>query len=463
MSVVAVVGRPNVGKSSLVNRLSGRRDAVTDSFAGVTRDRKVVPADWSGVHFDLVDTGGWSSAGKPASKEGVAAGKPASKDALQVGGSGSSLDAKVSEQAARAADASDLVLLVVDATVGITQEDEAAAHMLRRKNVPVLVVANKVDSQAQEPDGWEAARLGFNSVHLVSALHGRGSGDLLDAIVALLPPAPGLEAEAPGIPTGDGSAPTFREERVAIVGRPNVGKSTLFNRMVGEARSIVHDEPGTTRDSIDTVVETADGAIRFVDTAGLRRKSRQTSGAEYYSLVRALSAIDEADVSLLVIDASEGVTHQDQRLAERIDAAGSPVVMVLNKWEMLDAERRAEVSGEISDRLSFLAYAPVIKVSALTGLGVHKLLPALGLAVEAYRRRVPTAEVNRVVADAQAAQPAPHGARILYATQGAVNPPTFTLFANRALPPPYVRYIERTIREKFGFGPTPLKLRVRRR
>ncbi len=250
---------------------------------------------------------------------------------------------------------------------------------------------------------------------------------------------------------------------VAIVGRPNVGKSTLFNRLVGEERAVVHDSPGTTRDTIDTVVDTPDGPVRFIDTAGMRRKSRIDEGTEYYSLVRALQAIDRADVAVLVIDATEGVTHQDQRLAERVDAAGCPIVILLNKWELLDAEQRADVTWQVSDKLHFLAESPVLKGSALTGKGVHKLLPALEASIDAYRRRVPTRRVNEVVQAAQQAQPAPAGARVLYATQGATDPPTFTLFTNRTLPPTYLRYLERRIREHFEFGPTPLKLRVRRR
>jgi GTP-binding protein len=246
------------------------------------------------------------------------------------------------------------------------------------------------------------------------------------------------------------------------VGRPNVGKSTLFNRLAGEERAVVHDVAGTTRDSIDTRVETADGPVRFVDTAGMRRRAKEAEGAEYYSMVRALQAIDRADAALLMIDASEGVTHQDQRLAERVDAAGSAIVIILNKWELLDAERRAGVLAEVADRLVFLGYAPVLKVSARTGLGVHRIVPALHAAVEAYRRRVPTAELNKVIAEAQAAHPSPAG-RILYATQGATDPPTFTLFSTKRVPAPYLRYLERRIREQFGFGPTPLKLRVRPR
>jgi GTP-binding protein len=221
--------------------------------------------------------------------------------------------------------------------------------------------------------------------------------------------------------------------------------------------------PGTTRDTIDTVVETDEGPIRFVDTAGMRRKSRIDEGTEYYSLVRALQAIDRAEAALLVIDATEGVTHQDQRLAERIDVAGSPIVIVLNKWETLDAERRAAAALDVADRLAFLAYAPVLKISALTGKGVHQLVPALGQAIDAYHRRVPTGELNQVLKAAQAAHPAPAGVRVLYGTQGASDPPTFTLFASRTVPPTYLRYLERRIREHFAFGPTPLKLRVRRR
>ncbi|HEX2039978.1 MAG TPA: ribosome biogenesis GTPase Der, partial [Acidimicrobiales bacterium] len=320
--------------------------------------------------------------------------------------------------------------------------------------------ANKVDSDSREADAWEFARLGLGDPWPVSAVHGRGTGDLLDEVVKLLPP-PTATAE-PGPEERNDDRDEEDLTAVAIVGRPNVGKSTLFNRLIGDERSIVHDMPGTTRDAVDTVIETEDGPLRFVDTAGMRRKSRVDEGAEYYSLVRALQAIDRADAALLVIDASEGVTHQDQRLAERVDAAGSPVVIVLNKWETLDAEGRADMLGQVADRLAFLGYAPVLKVSAKTGLGVHKLLPALQQAIDAYHRRVPTGELNRVVQEAQAAHPPP-GARILYATQGATDPPTFTLFANRTLPPTYLRYLERRIREHFDFGPTPLKLRVRRR
>lgn len=250
---------------------------------------------------------------------------------------------------------------------------------------------------------------------------------------------------------------------LAIVGRPNVGKSTLFNRLIGEDRAVVHDMPGTTRDSVDTVVDTEAGRIRFVDTAGMRRRSRIDEDTEYYSMLRALRSVDSADVALLVIDSTEGVTHQDQRLAERVDGAGCPVVVVLNKWELLDAERRAAVDHQVQRRLHFLGEPSVLKISALTGKGVQKLLPALEGSISAYRTRVPTREVNDVIRRAQQAQPAPHGARVLYATQGATDPPTFTLFTNKELHSSYLRYLERSIRESFGLGGTPLKLRVRRR
>jgi GTP-binding protein len=246
------------------------------------------------------------------------------------------------------------------------------------------------------------------------------------------------------------------------VGRPNVGKSTLFNRMIGEERSVVHDMPGTTRDTIDTVVETDDGRIRFLDTAGMRRKSKIDEGTEYYSLVRALKAVDESDVAVLVIDATDGITAQDQRLAERIDASGSPVVVLLNKWELLDADAKLDIDYQVSEKLHFLGTSPKLKGSALTGKGLNRILPALEEAISSYHRRVPTRELNQVLQAAQSAHPSPTG-RVLYGTQGAIDPPTFTLFANRDLPPTYLRYLERKIREHFGFGNTPLKLRVRKR
>lgn len=426
--LVAVVGRPNVGKSTLVNRIVGRREAIVEEKPGVTRDRKFLDAEWAGHEFTIVDTGGWLY-------------------------SGDSLEGQVSSQAERAVRAADVVVMVADTTVGITDDDAKVAAMLRRTARPIVLVANKVDGDSRDTDAWMFARLGLGDPYPVSALHGRGTGELLDAIVGILPPAPEAEADEQ-----DGMA----QPSVAIVGRPNVGKSTLFNRLIGDERAVVHDMPGTTRDSIDTVVATPSGEIRFVDTAGMRRRGKEASGAEYYSLVRALQALDRAQAALLVIDATEGVTKQDQRLAERVDASGSSVVVLLNKWETLDAEGRSSVLAQVEDMLGFLAYAPVLKVSARTGLGVHKLLPALEAALEASGKRVPTGELNRVISVAQSEHRSP-GGRILYATQGGTDPPTFTLFTTRALPAPYLRYIERRLREHFEFGPTPLVFRVRRR
>jgi GTP-binding protein len=440
LPVVAVVGRPNVGKSTLVNRFVGRRDAIVQEEPGITRDRKELEADWNGRSFLVVDTGGWLT--------------PTSGDGAEP------LAQQVSRQAEQAVRQADLVLFVVDVTVGVTEEDARVAQVLQRSGTPVILVANKVDDVRREGDIWQFARLGLGEPVMVSAIHGRGSGDLLDDVVARLP-APDAD-----VADGDG-ADDDHLFSVAIVGRPNVGKSTLFNRMVGDERTIVHDLPGTTRDTIDTVVETDEGPLRFVDTAGMRRRSRVDEPAEYFSLVRALQAVDLADAALLVVDATDGVTHQDQRLAERVDAAGTATVVVLNKWDLLDAEGRAAARSSVADRLAFLSYAPVVTVSAKTGRMTQRILPALREAEEAYHRRVPTAALNRVIRDAQASHPPPvvkrHRPRVLYATQGAAEPPTFTLFATHELPPTYLRYLERKIRESFELGPTPIKLRVRRR
>jgi GTPase len=431
--LVAVVGRPNVGKSTLVNRFVGGREAIVEQQPGVTRDRKELVAEWTGRRFRVVDTGGWLAGG-------------------------AALDREVSRQAERAVAEADVILLVVDAAVGIIEEDARVASLLRRAGPPVILAVNKVDDASHESDVWAFTQLGLGDPYQVSALHGRGSGDLLDAVVAALPPAAETAPE-PG--TGE------RPFSIAVVGRPNVGKSTLFNQLVGDERAVVHDEPGTTRDSIDTIVETDDGPLRFVDTAGMRRRSRVDEPTEYYSLLRALDTVDRADAALLVVDASEGVTHQDQRLAERVDAAGTAAVVVLNKWDLLDAEQRKDAMEQVGDRLAFLSYAPVLKVSALTGRNLGHVLPALREAEAAYHRRVPTAALNRVVTDAQQRHPPPavrrHRPRVLYATQGASDPPTFTLFATHELPATYLRYLERRIREAFELGPTPLKLRVRLR
>lgn len=428
---VAIVGRPNVGKSTLVNRLAGRRTAIVEEQAGVTRDRKVVPIDWTGRNLEIVDTGGWLPGG-------------------------SALDEKVSRQSEKAMEDSDIVIFVVDGTTGVTEDDARAAAVLRRKNKPVLLVVNKIDDPRRNNLIWDFMDLGLGEPRALSALHGPGSADLLDELLTMIPEEAEVDEPDENWIEGD-------EIAVAIVGRPNVGKSTLFNRLAGEEQSIVHDMPGTTRDTIDTVVETDDGMIRFVDTAGMRRRSKVDDGTEYYSVVRALQAVDKANIAILVIDATEGVTAQDLRLAERVDLSGCPVIVLLNKWEVTDAEQRDDVMYQVGERLHFIGESPVLQVSALTGKGVQRLYPALGSAIEAYETRVPTKKVNDVIRAAQQAQPAPHGARVLYALQGAANPPTFTLFANRELPKTYVRYLERSLREAFDLGATPLKLRVRKR
>jgi GTP-binding protein len=372
---------------------------------------------------------------------------------------GSALDSKVSRQVEAAARTADIVLFVVDATVGLNDDDESIAAWLRATGRPILLVANKVDGPNAETDLWQFLSLGLGDAVPVSAIHGRKSGDLLDVIVDQLE----IEADDPSAAGTFVRNPETKEPRVAIVGRPNVGKSTLFNRLVGEERSIVHDMAGTTRDAVDTRVETSDGPVIFVDTAGMRRRSKVEAGTEYYSIIRALRAVDESDIALLVIDATEGVTSQDQRLAERIDASGCPIVLVLNKWEMLDSERREQVEIELRRRLYFIGDSPIVRLSALTGKNVHRLQPLLTEAITNYHKRVPTRDVNRVLAAAQQQQPAGQGARVLYALQGAVDPPTFTLFVNRELPQTYLRYLERSIREAFEFGSTPIKLRVRTR
>ncbi len=430
-SRVAIVGRPNVGKSTLVNRLAGVRTAIVEERPGVTRDRKVVPVEWTGRSFEVVDTGGWLPGG-------------------------STLDEKVSRQAEKAMDEADIVIFVVDGTTGVTEDDARAAAVLRRKSKPVVLVVNKIDDPRREHLIWEFMELGLGEPRSLSALHGNGAADLLDELLAMLPD------EAEPEPDDADQAPDH-EIAVAIIGRPNVGKSTLFNRITGEESSIVHDMPGTTRDTIDTVVETDDGPIRFVDTAGMRRRSKVDDGTEYYSVVRALRAVDSSDIAILVIDATEGVTAQDQRLAERVDLSGCPVIVLLNKWDVADSEQRSDAMAEVADRLHFIGESPVLPISALTGKGVQRLHPALSSAIRAYETRIPTRKVNDVIRLAQQAQPAPHGARVLYALQGAAHPPTFTLFANRELPKTYVRYLEHCLQDAFDLGATPVKLRIRRR
>ncbi|HEY5111848.1 MAG TPA: ribosome biogenesis GTPase Der [Acidimicrobiales bacterium] len=423
---MVVVGRPNVGKSSLVNRMAGKRIAVVEEQRGVTRDRKAVEVEWRGVAFDVVDTGGWLEAGD-------------------------SLENKVSQQAEAALASASLVLLVVDAATGPVDEDSHAARWVRKSGHPVMLVVNKVDDQQHEASSWEFLSLGVGDPFMVSAQHGRGAGDLLDRIVDQL----GESSVEPEIDeASDGAL------RVAIVGRPNVGKSTLFNQLIGEERSVVHDLPGTTRDAIDTVVDTSAGLIRFIDTAGMRKRARTEAGLETYSVLRSLDALDRADIAILVIDATDGATGQDQRLAERISASGCPAIVILNKWELVASEERDAVLATVGEKLAFLGDAPVLKTTALSGKGVHRLLPALSNAAIDYAKRVPTGALNRAIRDLQIKQPAPTG-KIRYAVQGATEPPTFTLFVAGRLPSTYLRYVERSLRERFELGASPIRVRVR--
>lgn len=417
---VAVVGRQNVGKSTLVNRLFGRREAIADERPGVTRDRVELEATWRGRTFRLVDTGGFLRGGR-------------------------GIHALVSRQAERAAEAADLVLLVVDGRTGPVDEDATLARRLHRSDAPVLVVVNKVDSEREEPDALAFQALGLGDPVPVSALHGRGSGDLLDRIVALLPE--GHEEQEGG-----------EEPRFALVGRPNVGKSSLFNRLVGEERSVVFEEAGTTRDSVDAVVRWPRGSVRFVDTAGLRRPSR-VRGVEYYSLLRAERAIERAEVAVLILDASDGFTGEDKRIAARVMEFGRGLVVAANKWDLVEEKDRTY--KEIGALLLPFAGAPVLRTSAVTGGGVHRL-PSVLLDVHArWAGRASTAAVNEVVGAAQDERPAPGGNRFRYATQVRGGPPTFVLFGATAPDASYRRFLEGRLRKALGLGGVPVRLRFR--
>ncbi|MDP9341518.1 MAG: ribosome biogenesis GTPase Der [Actinomycetota bacterium] len=420
---VAVVGRQNVGKSTLVNRLFGRRQVIAHEQPGVTRDRVEIPVEWRGRTFLVVDTGGHVS---------------------RAGG----VEALASAQAARAAETADLVLLVTDAQTGIQEEDAALARRLRRSRVPVLAVVNKVDTDLQEPDAAAFHGLGLGEPIAVSALHGRGSGELLDTLLSLLP---NVESQ-PEVET---------EPRFALVGRPNVGKSSLFNRLVEEDRSVVYEEAGTTRDAVDAVVTWPSGAVRFVDTAGLRRAGRM-QGVEYYGLVRAAQAIDRSHVALLVLDASEGLTGDDKHVAARVSESGRGLVVAANKWDLVPSGERSALLEDLAEELAPFHRPPLVRTSALSGLGVRRL-PAVLLEQHArWSRRVPTAEVNRVLQEAQGERPPPRGTpRFRYGTQTSASPPTFVLFGARAPEPSYRRFLENRFRRVFELDGIPIRLKFR--
>ncbi|MFL6271540.1 MAG: ribosome biogenesis GTPase Der [Actinomycetes bacterium] len=424
---VAVVGRPNVGKSTLVNRILGRRAAITQELPGVTRDRVTYQADWAGRRFELVDTGGW---------EPKATG----------------LQASVVAQAERAMADADLVLLVVDATVGVTEEDAAVAARLRRGRVPVILVANKVDSAAAEPQVAGLWSLGLGEPLPVSSLHGRGAGDLLDAVVERLGTATAA-ADEPQVPA------------LAIVGRPNVGKSSLLNRLAGHDLAIVDPTPGTTRDTVDSIVERAGRSYRLVDTAGMRRSFQQAEGADYFAFVRSLEAVDRADVALLVLEAPLGVAEQDQKVAVRAVEAGCGLVLLANKWDLMDDEARHQFGVDLERKLYFVDWAPMLRVSARTGRGVEKVWGLVDRVLAERSRRIPTAALNQWLERATERTPPPpvrgRPVKVRYATQARVDPPEVVLFTSGQLSPSYRRYLEKDLRRTFGFEGTPVRLVVR--
>lgn len=434
LPLVTIVGRPNVGKSTMVNRIVSRGEAIVEKVAGVTRDRNYFTATWRGRDFRIVDTGGLD----PLSEE--------------------ELTRAIGRQAMVAVEEADLVIMMVDATEGITGGDEEVAEALRRSGKPVILVANKVDNQRQEDEAVEWYSLGMGEPWPVSAMHGRNIGDLLDAIVEGLPEA------------GEVAEEEAEETVVAIIGRPNVGKSTLFNRLLKQERSIISDIPGTTRDAVDTVLETDYRTYRFIDTAGWRRRSKVVEKVEFYSLVRVWRSIDRAQVVLLVIDGAQGVTDQDQKIAARIKEDGRACVVVLNKWDEVKKTGEAqERYFDAEEGLQFISYAPFLRISALTGSGTQRLLPAIDVAKRNWESRVPTAQLNDLLRRVLAQTPPPsrRGKRLqmFYLTQARTAPPHFVFFVNRPglADPAYKRFLERRIRENFDFEGAPIRISLRSR
>lgn len=427
--VVAVVGRPNVGKSTLVNRVLGARLAVVEDVPGVTRDRVFYDANWRGRSFTLVDTGGWEP---------------------DAGG----LAARVAAQAEVAIVTADAVMLVVDSTVGATDTDEAVARVLRRSGKPIILAANKVDDARGESDATSLWSLGLGEPYPISALHGRGSGELLDAVLAALPDAPPERLDAEGGPRG-----------VALVGQPNVGKSSLLNRLLGEERALVDSVPGTTRDPVDSLVTLDEQIWRFVDTAGLRRRVTHATGAEYYSSLRTTAAIEQAEVALVLVDASSPLTEQDQRVIAAATQAGRALVIAFNKWDLVDEDRRLQLAKELDRDLARVAWAPRVNVSARTGRAVDRLAGALRTALAGWDTRVPTGRLNSWLAEIVAATPPPvrggKQPKILFATQAAIRPPRFVFFTSGFLEQGYRRFLERRLREEFRFTGSPIEISVK--
>ena len=429
--VVAVVGRPNVGKSTLVNRIIGRRQAVVEDKPGVTRDRVPYDAQWSGRRFTVVDTGGW----EPDARDRAAA---------------------IAAQAEIAVQTADVVIFVVDAMVGATDVDEKAVRMLRRSHKPVILVANKADNQNIENETVALWGLGLGEPFPLSALHGRNAGDLLDKILAAMPPAPAIIEDAPRGP-----------RRVALVGRPNVGKSSLLNRMAKEERAVVDSVAGTTVDPVDSLVE-MDGEIwQFVDTAGLRKRVNQASGTEYYASLRTAGAVEAAEVAVVLLDAAEVISEQDQRVLTQVVEAGRALVIAFNKWDLVDADRRTFLDKEIDRELKRIPWAIKVNISAKTGRAVDKLAPALRKALDSWEKRIPTGALNQWITALTAATPHPvrggRAPRIMFATQAGVAPPRFVLFTTGPLDAGYQRFIERKLREEFGFEGSPIEVSVKPR
>ena len=428
LPIVAVVGRPNVGKSTLVNRIIGRREAVVEDTPGVTRDRVRYESEWNGVPFIVVDTGGWE------------------QDAV-------GMSAQVSAQAEAAIKSSDVVIFVVDATVGATDADEQIVRVLRQAKVPVILVANKVDDERAELEATRLWSLGLGEPYTVSALHGRGSGDLLDVVLAAFPE------------DGSGQARPRGPHRVALLGKPNVGKSSLLNALTGEKRAVVDSVAGTTVDPVDELVVLDDEEWILVDTAGIRRKSKNASGHEYFATLRTKSALDKADVAVVLLDASAPLTEQDLRIISMVVESGRALVIAFNKWDLVDEERRYYLEREIERDLVQVAWAPRINFSAKTGWHKDRLVPALRSAIAGWETRVPTGRMNAFLAEIVASHPHPvrggKQPKILFGTQASVAPPVFVLFTSGFLEAGYRRFVERRFREEFGFVGSPIVINLR--